>query len=166
MNMTAKTVLRWMAVPLLLSFWSVIPARAQEFGRVDEITAQGVPYSVFVRAGEPSVQVMVAGSSNAGIYEIGVGTDLSRLLVLSGAATSDTRAKIELMRQEGGSSRVIYESSVRDVLAAPERAPTLQEGDVLVVTTPRERLGLRDALSIISSLSSIAVLIGYVSNAL
>jgi|GEM_PF-2864913 len=157
--MIFKFVIRWAVLFVGVLFGIAAPASAQEFGRVEEITATGVPYSVFVRLGEPAIQVSVAGSPGAGLYEVGVSTDLSRMLVLSGAATSDTKAKVELRRLEGGISRVIYKGRVKDVLSEPGRAPALQEGDVLVISMPRGRFGWRDGLQIVSGLSSVVVLV-------
>lgn len=149
----------------LLALLVAPPAQAQSFG--GQVEASGVPYHVFTRPGEPTIEVMVMGSGSAGIYKIGIETNLGELLALtSGGALSSESARqrtnvtIRLYRTEEGARTVIYEEEMEDALAAPSAYPDLQDGDVLVVETRvRERFGWRDGLRVLTSLSSLILLV-------
>ncbi|MDX1546413.1 MAG: hypothetical protein R3247_05465 [Rhodothermales bacterium] len=142
--------------------------QAQEFKRLEELVAMGVSHHVFARQGEPTIQVLVLGSVGApGVYEIGTGVELDQLLALSGGMSfestegSVTRVTIRLFREGSGQRSLVYEAPMERLLAEPGLYPLLQEGDVLTVeavTVAGGRFGWRDALSILTSALSMAIL--------
>ena len=149
---------------------SITPlVQAQEFKRFDNINAEGVSYHIFAKQGEATVQILVLGSvASPGVYEIGVGIELDQLLALTGGTTlatstgSETRVTVRLFREGTGRRDLVYEAPLERMLAEPGLYPPLQDGDVLTVETitiERDRFGWRDALSIVTSLTSIVLLI-------
>ena len=137
------------------------------FGRAEmtESTA-GTYYRYFV-PGEATIQVSVSGSViQPGLYEVGVGTDLGRLLALSGGPRIDTRnnrqkrrIELRLFRPRTGADP-IYATTMEDAAANPDAYPTLQEGDTLLVEVVQsDGFGWRDALTVAGGLSAVAVLL-------
>lgn len=138
----------------------VLPAQAQEFGRVVE--AEGVAYYRFTEPGQPTVRVLVMGAEAPGIYELGAETKLDELLAITGGggiASPTIHSTVRLYREEGARRNLIYESPLRDMLTEPNEYPRLQEGDVLVVeTVERRRLSWQDGITILSGLSSVVLI--------
>lgn len=141
---------------------------AQEIGRVGSINASGVPYKVFAESGEATIRVYVLGSQGGtGIYEIGADTRFDELLTLAAVAPTASqprtrqRVTVRLYHQEGGQRVLVFEERLEDLLQMnPNRYPELQNGDfVQVEVQNRNRFGWRDALQIVSSLSTLALLI-------
>ncbi len=149
---------------------SITPlVQAQEFNRFDNMRAEGTSYHIFAKQGEATIQILVLGKmGSSGIYEVGVGIELDQLLALTGgtipaASTgSETRVTVRLFREGTGRRDLVYEAPLERMLAEPGLYPPLQDGDVLTVETftiERDRFGWRDALSIVTSLTSIVLLI-------
>lgn len=156
----------------LFSCFISYPAAGQEFGRVDDILNTGTAYYTFSKSGEATVQVIVLGSiSRPGVYEIGIGVDLGQLLALSGgpplAITSGTTSSrnettLRLFREATGRRDLVYEAPLELMLTEPGLYPPLQDGDIFTVETntiQKQRFIWRDALSIVSSIASITILI-------
>ncbi len=143
-------------------------ARAQEFGRVGDFITSGTSYHVFAEPGEATVQVQVLGSVGApGLYEVGVGTDLGRLLALTGglqflSEDPNIRRSVEVRvyRLQDGRRTVIYEAPYEEVLQEPARYPVLQDEDAIVVeATTSRRFTWQNALSIIGSLAGLLLVV-------
>jgi len=135
--------------------------KAQEFGRIGTYTITNTSYHAFARPGEATIQVLVLGSVNAGIYEVGVGTDLGELLALTGTAIPErTKGEkrtltIRLYREVDGIRNLIYEAPIQQMLNEPKNYPDLQEQDIFMVETiVREKKDwyqiVRTGISIIS----------------
>ena len=141
----------------VLAFSISLPVQAQDFGRVGKMLSQGTSYHVFAKPGEATVQVLVLGSVGAaGVYEVGVGTELDQLLALTGGTpmarteTSKTSVTVRLFREGGGRRDLVYEVSLERMLAEPDLYPPLQDGDVFTIetiTTVRTRFGWRDVFT-------------------
>ena len=101
---------------------------------------------------------------NPGLYEVAVGTDLGRLLALTGGAAYDVRedrerqrAEVRLYRPQEG---VVLSSTTADIAANPSAFPPLREGDSIIVDVIRKRqFGWQDAATIAGGLSGVALLI-------
>jgi len=146
------------------------PAQAQEFGRVNKIQADGTAYHVFAQAGEATIQVLVLGAVNAGIYEVREGTDLEQLIALTGTsmtpggAGESVKYTVRLFRDVDGQRKLLYESPLEQMLVSSADYPGLLEGDVLMVEgVSKARFGWRDALTIVTSLTSVALLVDRLS---
>ena len=144
----------------------VSPVCAQEFDRLGDITSSGTSYHVFARSGEATVQVLVLGDGgSSGIYEVGEGTDLSELLVLTGGAglrspqRGETReVTVRLFRREGGSRTNIYEARLEDMLRSPGTYPQLVDGDLLEVeSVMRQRIKWTEVIRTLASFASLGI---------
>lgn len=144
-------------------------AQEQEFGGVSDLETQGTAYYVFARPGEATMQILVLGSiGSPGIYQVRVETELDELLGLTGgtplatSTRSETTVTVRLFREGGGRRDLVYEAPLERMLVEPGLYPPLQDGDVLTIETitiERGRFGWRDAISIVTSLTSVVVLI-------
>lgn len=132
------------------------------------VRSDGTSYHLYARPGQNTVQVLVLGSGiQAGLYEIGEGTDLAQLVALSGYAPGVRRARddrtvtIQLYRDNAGGQRErVYNSTLNDLVAEQESYPTLQTGDILrVEVVDRERFSWRDGLQIFTAGAAIALTI-------
>ena len=151
---------------LVLTVLLAWPSQAQEFGRVNKIQADGTAYHVFAQAGEATIQVLVLGAVNAGIYEVREGTDLEELIALTGTsmtpgtAGESVKYTVRLFRDEDGRRTLLYEAPLEKMLTSPAEYPALLEGDVLMVeAVSKARFGWRDALTIVTSLTTVALLV-------
>jgi hypothetical protein len=144
---------------------------AQEIGRMDNITATGVPYYVYAESGEPTIQVYVVGGGAGGVYEIGVGTRFDTFLALASigsGATGETQQKVtvRLFRTSASGQRtMLLEGRAEELLRAnPDTYPRLRDGDIVnVEVRTTQRFGWRDGLQILTSLTSIVILIDRLS---
>ena len=134
-----------LAVMFVLPVTPAAQAQPATFGEYDMVAAS---YHRFVLPGEVSIAVLVMGSTGSpGIYEVGRGTDLGRLVALTGAALSTEANKItmRLFRQNGSARDIVYEASAEEFLAFPGAYPELQDGDILTVqAVERSRFTWRD----------------------
>lgn len=158
----------WMLLGVGLVGLAVPEAAAQEFGRIGNYEIEGVPYRVFTKIGEPTVQVYVVGQAGAGLYEVGASTDMVRLFTFAGGAVPvDTRTlkrevTVRLYRLQGGTRQVIYEAPALAMLEQPGGTPALQDGDVMVVEAVEEaknRFTWREAFQIVSTVASLVLLV-------
>jgi len=143
------------------------PAQAQFTGSPQEMISQGTSYRIFARPGEATIRVQVLGDIGAGIYMLSPRTTLSELLALGGGAPlSDAGAQVRrivtvrLLRGDGGTRQVVYESELRQMLREPEAYPALQDGDIVTVeSTIERRYTFRETVQLVSSLASITLLL-------
>ena len=155
----------------VLAVLAAAPAFAQaeapegRLGRSEMILNTAPGYYVFHEPGEATVQVAVEGAvRNPGLYEVAVGTDLGRLLALSGGPAYDVRqpdvdqrVEVRLFRPTRG---VIYATTLQDVLGNPDPYPALSEGDALAVDVVSSRpFTWRDGLAVAGAVSAVAFLI-------
>ena len=165
-----------LSVISLILFLSIPASQvfAQEFKRFEDITSTGTSYHIFAKQGEATIQVLFLGSIGAaGVYEIGVETELDQLIALTGGApsattnTAEVETTIRILRKEGTRRELIYEASIEQMMSQPGLYPPLQDGDVITVesiTTQKTPFTWRDGLSLVSSLSSVVVLIRLFTN--
>ncbi len=158
----------WVLVLLGMAGLQGPEARAQEFGRIGDYEIQGVPYVVFAKVGEPTVQVYVVGTAGTGLYEVGASTDLVRLFTFAGGTVpANTRTvrrevTVRVYRLQGGVRQVVYEAPALEMISQPGGTPALQDGDVMVIEAveePKQRFTWREGLQILTSAASIVLLI-------
>jgi hypothetical protein len=148
----------------------VLPGLGAADTRAQDLTgglqSEGTSYHVFTRPGQNTIQVMVLGSGiQAGLYEIGEGTDLAQLVALSSYEPGVRRARdervvtIQLYRDNArGQRRLAYDSSLDRLVATQTSYPTLQAGDIVrVEVVDRERFSWRDGLQIFTAAAAIAL---------
>jgi hypothetical protein len=158
------------ALAVLLSLAPLAPeALAQSeqgrIGRSEMVVSTSPGYYVYHQPGEATIQVSVEGAvRNPGLYEVAVGTDLSRLLALTGGAAYDAReanqrqrVEVRLFRPQEG---VVYATTSADIAANPGAYPALREGDTVIVDVIRKRqFGWQEAGIIAGGLSALALLV-------
>jgi hypothetical protein len=128
--------------------------------------ANGTAYHVFAQAGDATIQVLVLGAVNAGIYEVREGTDLEELIALTGTSMTpggsgeSVKYTVRLFRDEDGERKLLYEAPLDRMLASTAAYPALREGDVLMMeAVAKARFGWRDALTVLTSLTTVALLV-------
>jgi hypothetical protein len=145
----------------------VNPEQAQ--AQFSGLQSEGTNYYTFARAGENTIQLLMIGDTNRdGIYEIGEGTDLAEFIAVSGGVGEGVRSgrerrtvRIRLIRDtQEGRREVVYEADLSDFLMRDTAYPTLESGDIVRVEVERnERLGVREILQVVSTLTTIGLLI-------
>jgi hypothetical protein len=154
------------AAILLLAGANVCNAQ-QNFLGTEEIIANGTSYYTFARAGEATIRVMVVGAGG-GIYEIGANTTMDEFLALLGGAPqfatetpgTRTRIRVQLFRLEDGRRGLLYDKELEQMIVEPSDYPTLEDGDVFVVRTrTRNKFQWRDALTVLTSTSTVLLLL-------
>ncbi|MEM6783568.1 MAG: SLBB domain-containing protein [Bacteroidota bacterium] len=142
-----------------------------QYGRVERTNSNVRNYFFFTQPGEPTIQVYVVGAVvNPGLYEVGPGLDLGRLLALAGGpqlapqqAERRRKTTVKLFRPTSG-SRPIFEENLDDSFTDVRAYPVLREGDTLMVETiERQRFGWRDLLAVGGALGGIAFFIDAVA---
>lgn len=106
-----------------------------------------------------------------GRYEVKRGTDLVELLFLAGGpgksvlSTRETRETlVRVMRKEADRWQIVFEAPLNDILSAERVYPPVQDQDILQLeTTVRPKFGWRDALTLITPIVSIGLLIERIS---
>ena len=134
------------------------PARAQDLPGGRE--AGGTAYYTFARPGQNTIEVLVLGGGQSGIYEIGENINLGQLMALAGGGGRGgrrTKVKVHLFRLENGGRRKILEEEIGDLAERPQYPP-LQEGDVVRIET-RQKLNWRDGLRIATTALSLTLTI-------
>ncbi|MEL6703792.1 MAG: SLBB domain-containing protein [Bacteroidota bacterium] len=138
-----------------------------QYGRVERTNSNVRNYFFFTQPGEPTIQVYVVGAVvNPGLYEVGPGMDLGRLLALSGGPQLATqqaerrrKTTVKLFRPTSG-NRPIFEEDLNDSFTDTRSYPLLREGDTLLVETiEKQRYGWRDLLAVGGALGGIAFFI-------
>jgi len=153
---------------VLLLLGAVPSVQAQEFGRPSELDTNSA-YFFYARPGDATIQVNVLGVRLSGLYEIPEGTDLSRLLALSGGMGLQPRTDreeppeitIRLYRstQPGGGDPT-FEARYDEILRGRAEGPVLEENDVVMVDVVQpSEFTFSQGLSIVSTLTSVALII-------
>ena len=131
-----------------------------------ETTASNTYFSFFL-PGEATVQVYVEGAVHQpGLYEVGVGTDLGRVLALSGgprydmrASNRDRKVEIRLFRPNAGLAP-IYATTLEDTATNPDVYPDLCEGDTMLIdVVESKRFGWQEIGIIAGGVSAVAFVI-------
>ena len=134
-------------------------------GQSEQTRSNSTGYYYNHLPGEATIQVQVEGSVlYPGLYEVGVGTDLRRVLALAGGPrldvrdrNSDRRVDLQLLRPSEGA---IYVSTLAQASVRPDLIPPLHHDDtVLVDVIERRRFGLQDAATILGALGTFGFLI-------
>ena len=131
------------------------------------VTTATDTYFSFYMPGEATVQVHVEGAvQQPGVYEVGVGTDLGRVLALSGGPRYDTResnrdrrVEVRLFRPNAGSAP-IYATTLEDTATNPDVYPDLCEGDTMLIdVVESKRFGWQEIGIIAGGLSAVALIV-------
>ena len=134
-------------------------------GRSEQVISTAPGYYVYHQPGEATIQVAVEGAVRTpGLYEVAVGTDLGRVLALTGGPAYDARednqrqrVEVRLFRPNEGA---IYATTLQDVAANPGAYPDLREGDSIVVDVIRKRrFGWQEAGAVAGILGGAAFVI-------
>lgn len=143
-------------------------ARGQAFGRVEE-TKSNVAYFYHAQPGQATVQVSVWGTiPRPGIYEVPDTTDLDKLLTMAGGAPVQSRQEdrkppritVRVYRPDAGGRTKIFEARLEKMLQGTSSYPALRDDDIVVVETVtfKRPFGFLDALSVTSTIASLALL--------
>lgn len=161
-----------LAVPVFAqSTASVDPCRGR-LGRAELTETTSDTYYRYSIPGEATVQVNVEGAvQQPGLYEIGVGTDLGRLLALSGGPRYEIRehgrrrrVEVRLFRPNAG-ALPIYATTLQDTATNPDVYPALCEGDTMLIdVVETKRFGWQEMATIAGGISAIAFLVQALSN--
>jgi len=101
-----------------------------------------------------------------GLYEVGVGTDLGRVLALAGGPNYATResnrdrnVEVRLFRPNAGSAP-IYATTLEDTATNPDVYPDLCEGDTMLIdVVESKRFGWQAVGIIAGGLSAVALIV-------
>jgi protein involved in polysaccharide export with SLBB domain len=129
---------------------------------------QGAAVYRYVEPGTPTMDVRVWGAvGRPGVYQVARDTDLVALLTLAGGpmlSLDDDRLRrnvsVQLTRYEGADRTVVSEMPLEALTRGSDPLPGLSNGDVVTVNViSRSRFTWRDALSIVSSAGTVALLV-------
>ena len=169
-------------LPLAVALLLALPAAAQpasapadeplvtRLGQSEQTRNNSTGYYFHHLPGEATIQVQVEGSVlYPGLYEVGVGTDLRRVLALAGGPRldvrdrqSDRRVDLRILRPSEGA---IYMSTLATASVRPDLIPPLLHDDtVLVDVVTRRRFGWQDAATLIGALGTVGFLIQAAGN--
>lgn len=171
--------LRFVALALLVS---TAPLEAQtaaspdpcrgRLGRAELTEAPTGTYHRYYLPGEATVLVHVEGAvQQPGLYEVSVGTDLGRVLALSGGPRYEARERnrrreveVRLFRPNAG-PEAIYATTLEDTATNPAVYPPLCEGDTMLIdVVESKRFGWQEAATIAGGLSALALLVQALSS--
>ena len=134
-------------------------------GQSEQTRSNSTGYYYNHLPGEATIQVQVEGAvAYPGLYEVGVGADLRRVLALAGGPRldvrdrdSDRRVDIQLLRPQEGA---IYISTLAAASVRPDLIPPLRHDDtILVDVVSKRRFTVQDAATIIGALGTFGFLI-------
>ncbi len=134
-------------------------------GQSEQTRSNSTGYYYNHLPGEATIQIQVEGAvAYPGLYEVGVGTDLRRVLALAGGPRldardrdSDRRVDIQLLRPAEGA---IYVSTLAAASVRPDLIPPLHHDDtILIDVISRRRFTVQDAATIIGALGTFGFLI-------
>ena len=161
------------ATPVVQAQTTAIDPCIGRLGRAQltQTTATNTYFS-FYQPGEATVQVHVEGAvQQPGLYEVGVGTDLGRVLALSGGPQYETRegnrdrnVEVRLFRPNAGYAP-IYATTLQDTATNPDVYPNLCEGDTMLIDViESKRFGWQEVGIIAGGLSAVAFIIRAIAN--
>ncbi len=153
------------ALAVLVISGLAVPTAQAQFG--SELALSGVSYRTYYTQGEATMQIFVISSvGGTAIYEIGTDTRLMELAALAGFSPpvrndrTVTRSTLTIIRPRLA-NETIYSARIEDLVREPERHPTLEEGDVILIdTVQKTRFTWREGVSIISGVTSVLLLAG------
>lgn len=118
--------------------------------------AGGTAYYTFARPGQNTIEVIVLGGGQSGIYKVGENVNMGQLMALAGGGGSGGRTNVTVhhFRLENGRRNKILEEDLDD-FAERSVYPSLQDGDVVRIEA-NESFGWRDGLQILTPLLSLA----------
>ena len=161
------TVLRTAKTLFVLMLWIGVTGTASV--QAQGLTAaSGVAVFRYAAPGQPTMDIRVWGAvRSAGIYQVEYGTSLLDVLTLAGgpALPSETdrieqNVRVEVLRDPAGTRSVVLAATLDELTDPDVRLPELQDGDLVTLTSEsRQRFTWRDALSVTSSVASLALLI-------
>ena len=134
-------------------------------GQSEQTRSNSTGYYYNHLPGEATIQVQVEGAvAYPGLYEVGVGTDLRRVLALAGGPRldardrdSDRRVDIQLLRPSEGA---IFVSTLAAASVRPDLIPPLHHDDtILIDVISKRRFTVQDAATIIGALGTFGFLI-------
>jgi hypothetical protein len=137
---------------------AVGPASAQDLAGGRQ--AGGTAYYTFARPGQNTIEVLVLGGGQSGIYEIGEDVNLGQLMALSGGGGGGgrrTKVTIHHFRLKDGKREKILKEELGD-FAERSQYPSLQDGDVVRIET-NQKLNWRDGLRIATTALSLTLTI-------
>lgn len=148
------------------------PCRGR-LGRAELTQVTSNTYFRFFTPGEATVQVHIEGAvQQPGLYEVGLGTDLGRVLALAGGPRYDVRdsgrhrrVEVRLFRPNAG-ALPIYATTLQDTATNPDVYPPLCEGDTMLIDVV-EKQGLftwQTAAAVAGGISAAAFLIQALTN--
>lgn len=158
----------YLLLGLLLALTALdVQAQERRFGRVEETETNIDSYYYYVQPGAAAVAVKVLGTvRNPGLYLLSEGTDLGKLLALSGGPVLDPRQRsiehtaiIRLFRPRTGGQALIYKAELEGgVVTEPEAYPALEDGDVMTVEVIKDRgFTWRDVFTVTNTVVLIAL---------
>ena len=159
-----------LAAGLFFSLLAVAPAYAQIAP-----STQGAAVYRYVEPGNPTMDVRVWGAvGRPGVYQVARDTDLIALLTLAGGpmiSVDDDRVRrnvsVQVTRGDGASRARVAEMPLEELTFGTARLPDLQNGDVVTVNVvSRSRFTWRDALTVVSSAGTVALLVLRISDRL
>ncbi len=164
--MKLTSVFTLAAVAAATVMFSPSAVRGQGVGDLDD-TRTNSRFYYHVEPGAPRIEVRVIGTvESPGIYHVSDRTDVGKLLVLAGgplnmgSAAGRPDVTLRLYRATNGTRSLVYESSLKDHLRAVQAYPVLDENDVLMVETRvRRGFGWRDALSVLTTVATVGLLV-------
>lgn len=163
--MDSRIVVSAVFVLLLLIAPQTNGAFAQSFG-AGGVENEGMAFNRFVRPGEATIQLWVISDTRSGLYEVGESVSLGELVVLTGTGPGMTTARerrrtdVKVYRGQGSTRDLVYDATLEEMVQEPGRYPALQSGDVVMMEThTSQRFQWRDALTIVSAVSTSILLI-------
>lgn len=141
------------------------PAPVTRLGQSEQTRSNSTGYYYNHLPGEATIQVQVEGSVlYPGLYEVGLGTDLRRVLALAGGPRldardrdSDRRVDIRLLRPSEGA---IYISTLASASVRPDQIPALRHDDtILVDVISKRRFTIQDAATLVGALGTFGFLL-------
>ncbi|NNF56670.1 MAG: hypothetical protein HKN04_00370 [Rhodothermaceae bacterium] len=161
-----------MAAPVFAQTAATLDPCRGRLGRAELTETTSDTYYRFFVPGDATVQVNVEGAvQQPGLYEVGVGTNLGRLLALSGgpryeARESSRRRRVEvrLYRPNAG-AEPIYATTLQDTATNPDVYPDLCEGDTMLIdVVESRRFGWQEIATIAGGVSAVALLVQALGN--
>ena len=158
-----RSLARLSALLLLVGALGAASAQAQGL-----TAASGVAVFRYAPPGEPTMDIRVWGAvRSAGIYQVEYETSLLDVLTLAGgpalpAETDRTEqtVRVQVVRDPSGARTVVLAAELGELTDRDVVLPDLQDGDLVTLTPEsRQRFTWRDALSVTSSVASLALLI-------
>jgi hypothetical protein len=161
--MRLHMVARLTALLLFVGVLGAAPAQAQGL-----TAASGVAVFRYAPPGEPTMDIHVWGAvRSAGIYQVERTATLVDVLTVAGGPAlpaetdrAEQTVRVEVVRDPAGARTVVLAAKLDALTGQDVTLPELEDGDLVTLTSEsRQRFTWRDALSVTSSVASLALLI-------